>query len=234
MILKLFALIIMLVALFLMYRIAYPKQTGIKKDDAVPKEKPKSSPNVMGKSRFVLPDRSKPLQTPATVLETGKEAEKESTFAAETEEKRSVAIPAEQLDEVFGDEPNIEVMSLPLETENGNEDDNEVDFEAEEAEEIRQALGHEAILADGIDYDNLQTVVKVVKEQPDEVSKVTGRTLMALENTDMFEMLVSGDEGKGNWIKSIVERCVQNKIEKTENPISDIDCGDFDVSDFLS
>jgi len=234
MIMKLLALIIMLIALFLMHRIAYPKQTNTKKDDATPKEKTKSLPNVMGKSRFVLPDRSKPLQTPATVLETGKEVEKESTFAAETEEQRSVAIPAEQLDEVFGDEPNIEVMSFPLETESGNEDDNEVDFEAEEAEELRQALGHEALFADGIDYDDLQTVVKVVKEQPDEVSEETGRTLIALENTDMFEMLVSGDEGKGNWIKSIVERCVQNKIEKTENSISDIDCGNFDVSDFLS
>jgi len=234
MIMKLLALIIMLVALFLMYRIAYPKQANTEKDSVMPDEKPKSLPGVMGKSRFVLPDRSKPLQTPATVLETEKGVEKEFTFAAETAEKRSAVIPAEQLDEVFDGDSNVEFMSIPLEVENEDEEDeNEIDFEAEEAEEIRQALGHEAIFADGIDYDDLQTVVKVVKEQPDEVSEETGRTLVALENTDMFELLVSGDKGKENWIKSIVERCVQNKTEKTENPILDIDCDGFDVADFL-
>jgi len=229
MIFKLFAIFIMVVAMFLLYRIAHPKPTNTKKDDVTPKEKPKSFPNVMGKSRFVLPERSKPLQTPATISETGKEPEKEPIFAAETEEKQSVAIPAGQLDEVFGDEPNPEVMSLPLE----DEIENEADLENEEDEEIRQALGQEAILADGIDYDDLQNAVKVVKEQPDEVSEETGRTLAALENTDMFEMLVSGDKGKVNWIKSVVERCVQNKTAKTENSITDIDYGNFEVADIL-
>jgi hypothetical protein len=63
MIMKLFAIIIILIALFLLYRIAYPKQVDTKKNNAIPKEKPKTVPDVMGKSRFVLPDRSKPLQT---------------------------------------------------------------------------------------------------------------------------------------------------------------------------
>ena len=230
---KLFVIIIMLIALFLLYRIAYPKQTGVKKDDATPNEKPKFRPNVMGKSRFVLPDRSKPLQTPATILETEKEVEKEPIFAAAPEEKQSVAIPAEQLDEVFSDDSNPEVMSLPLEPESENEDESEVDLEAEEAEEIRQALGHEAIFADGIDYDDLQTVVKVVREQPDEISERTCSTLVALENTDMFEMLVSGNEGISDWIKSAVERNIQSRIPETEGETSDTtDYGNF-VADFL-
>ena len=229
---KLIAIIIMLVALFLLYRIAYPKQTDTKKDDVTPSEKPKSRPNVMGKSRFVLPDRSQPVQTPATISETEKAVEKESTFVSETEEKQPAVIPAEQLDEVFGNEPNPE-MSLPLESENENEDDSEIDFEAEEAEEIRQALGYEATFADGIDYDDLQAIVKIVKEQPDEVNEKTSRMLAALENTDMFEMLVSGNKSKGDWIKSVVERCFQSRIVKTDDEISDIDYGSFDVADIL-
>ena len=230
---KLLVIIIMLIALFLLYRIAYPKQISAKKDDVTPNEKPKSLPNVMGKSRFVLSDRSKPLQTPATISETEKEVEKEPIFAAKTEEKQSVAIPAEQLDEVFSDDSNPEVMSLPLESENENEDESEVDLEAEEAEEIRQALGHEAIFADGIDYDNLQTVVKVVREQPDEVSEEICKILAVLENTDMFEMLVSGDEGITNWVLSAVERNIQSMIPETEKETSDTtDYGDF-VTDFL-
>jgi hypothetical protein len=226
---KLIAIIIMLIALYLLYRIAYPKQASTKKDNETPVEKPKSLPDVMGKSRFVLPDRSKPLQTPATSQETEKEVEKEPIFAAKTEENRSMAIPAEQFDEVFDDNSNPEIMSVSLE--DGNED--KIDFEAEEAEELGKALGHEPILAEGMDYDDLQTVVKVVKEQPDEVNEETVRTITALENTDMFEMLASGNEAKMNWIKAIVARNVQNRMPETENIISDIDYGNFDVADIL-
>ena len=229
---KLLVLIIIHIALFLLYRIAYPKQAETEKDNETSTEKPKTVPDVMGKSRFVLPDRSQPLQTPATLQETGKEDKKPNIFAPETEEKRSVAIPAEQLNEVFGDVSNPEVMSLPLEDE--NEDESEIDFEEEEAEELRRELGHEAILADGMDYDDLRTVVKVVREQPETVSEATGRTLTALENTDMFEMLASGDECIMNWIKSVVERHIRNTMPETENKTSDtMDYGDF-AADFLS
>jgi len=232
---KLLAIAIMLVALFLLYRIAYPpKQASAKKGDEIPKEKSKSFPDVMGKSRFVLPDRSQPLPTPATLQETEKEEEKAFIFAHESEEKRSLTIPIEQLDEIFGDESNPEVMSLPLEDENEYEDESEIDFEAEEAEELHRVLGHEAMLADGIDYDDLQHVVKVVKEQPDDVSEETGRILVALENTDMFEMLASGNEGTMNWVKSVIERNIQNTISETESETSDDrNYSDF-VADFLS
>jgi hypothetical protein len=97
-----------------------------------------------------------------------------------------VAIPAEQLDEVFDDNSNPEIMSVPLE--NDNED--EIDFEAEEAEELGRVLGHEPIMAEGMDYDDLQMVVKVVKEQPNEVSEETYRTITALENTDCMRCLL--------------------------------------------
>jgi len=228
---KLLAILILLAALFLLYRIAYPKQGGTTKDRDFSERETKSLPDVMGKSRFVLPDRSQALQTPATISQTEKEAEKEFTFAAETEEKRSAVIPAEQLDEVFGNEPNIEIMSLPLEYE--NEDDSAIDFEVEEAEELQRVLGYEAIQADGIDYDDLQMVVKIVKEQPDEVSEKIAKTLAALEDTDMFEWLVSGDENNANWIKSVVERSIQHKQPKTEDTTSDTDYGNFEISNFL-
>ena len=225
---KFFAIIIMLVALFLLYGIAYPKQVA-KKDNEIPPEKPKSVPDVMGKSRFVLPERSKPLQTPATSLGTEKGDEKPDIFASGTEEKQSGVIPAEQFDEVFDGKSNPEIMSLPLE----NENEDEIDFEAEEAEELRRVLGHEPEYAGGFDYDDLQTAVKVIREQPDEVSEETGKMLAALEDTDMFEMLVSGDEGRLNWIKSIVERNIRNRMPETENKISDAkDYNDF-VTDFL-
>jgi hypothetical protein len=239
---KLLAILIMLAALFLLYRIACPKQIGAKKDNDTqkdtPPEKPKTVPDVMGKSRYVAPERSQPVPTPATSPETGKVIEKQDTFAAETEEKRSVAIPAGELDTVFGEETNREFMSIPLETENENDgDESEVNFEAEEeAEELDRTLGHGAEYADGIDYDDLLTVAKMVSEQPAEVSEETAVTLEKLEHTDMFEWLVSGDEGKANWIKSVVERNIQRTMpetEQTEDETSDANYGDF-VAGFLS
>ncbi|GHU83199.1 hypothetical protein FACS189415_5050 [Bacteroidia bacterium] len=229
---KLLALLIMLAALFLLYRIAYPKQADTKKgNDTAPPEKPKVANDVMGKSRFVLPDRSKPLQTPATLSETETTSEKPVIFAAETEEKPSGIIPSEELDEVFADEPNPEILSIPL-----DDDDEEIDYEAEEEEaELGRTLGHEAVMAEGIDYDKLQTAVKAVMEQPEDVSEETGRTIVELENTDMFEMLVSGDEGKMNWIKAVVERNIQKVMPETEDETSDanFDYGDFDVADYV-
>jgi hypothetical protein len=229
----------MLAALFLLYRIACPKQAVTKKGKETQKEtpldKPKTVPDVMGKSRYVTPDRSQPQQTPATKRETEKVIEKQDTFAAETEEKRSVAIPADELDTVFDEETNREFMSIPLETENS--DESAVNFEAEEeAEELNRMFGNEPEYADGIDYDDLQTAARVVKEQPEEVSEETAATLGRLEHTDMFEWLVSGDEGKANWIKAVIERNIQKTMPETEDKeyeTSDADYGDF-VSSFLS
>jgi hypothetical protein len=235
---KLLAILIMLAALFLLYRIAYPKQSTVKRANSTPPKRQETTYSVMGKSRYVATDKSQPLPTPATSEETAKVIEKQDTFAAETEEKRPAEIPADELDEVFGNDATNEFMSIPLETE--SEDDSsesEVDFDAEEeAEELNRVLGREPEYADGIDYDDLRTAAKVVKEQPDEVSEETAVTLGKLENTDMFEWLVSGDEGKANWIKAVVERNIQQvmpETEDTENGASDTDYGDF-VADFLS
>ena len=230
---KLLALIIMFLALYFLYRIAYPKQCGTKKDNDFSQKEVKSTQSVMGKSRFVLPDRSQSQPTASTILKTEKEPKKDSTFAAESPKKQSAIIPIEQLDELFEGESNFEIMSLPLEQENENEAENEIDVEAEEAEEIRQVLGHEIMLADGIDFDDLQAVVQIVKEQPDEISEKTAETLAALENTDMFELLVSGSESKANWIKLVVERNIQNKQPEAEAIVSEMDYGDFEITDFL-
>jgi hypothetical protein len=222
----------MLAALFLLYRIACPKQADTKKgNDTVPPEKPEPDAGATGKSRFVLPSRSQPLPSAATSRKSEKGEEKAITFAAGNGEKPSGIIPENELDEVFAGEPNPEILSIPLE----RETDDETDSEDEEAEELNGTLGQGAIEADGVGFDELQTAVQAVTEQPDEVSEETGKTIVALENTDMFEALVSGDEGKTDWIKAVVERHIQNTMPETENEISGTDdsYGDFDVAGFL-
>jgi hypothetical protein len=157
---KFLAISIMLTALYLLYRIAFLPPPAIKKSDDAAEKKAKSARHIMGKSLFVLPDRRKPLPTPATISEAEKEAEKKSTFAAETDVQPLTVIPAGALDEVFGEDVNPEELDIPP-------DDDEIDFEAEgAAEELNRVSGHEAIFASGMDYDDLQTVVKVVHERP--------------------------------------------------------------------
>ena len=226
---KLLVLLIMLAALFLLYRIAYPKQAGMQKGDAAPNEKPKSRFDVMGKSRFVLPDRSQPLQTPAASLESDSKEDNPSTFASETEEKRSVAVPPDRMDEVFENEPNPDDLDIPP-----DEDEDTIDYAAEEeAEELNRVQG-EVMFADGLEFDDLQQVKKVVKEQPESVNEETGRTLAALENTDMFELLVSGNEGKRDWIKAVIDRNLQDSMPETESETSGKDYSDFDIANFVS
>ena len=220
---KMIALIIMLNALYLLYRIAYPKRATPSGGDVSNKEN-KPARSVMGKSSFVLPDRSKPLQTPAIQPDVEPEVKKEITFAPE---KRPAVIPPDELDKVFEDEPNPEDLDIPP-------DDDEDDFDIE-AEEESERLGHEEMLADGFDFDDLTHVAAIIKKQPETVNRETGAKMAALEHTDMFETLASGNEGKMNWIKSIIERHVQNSLPETETEtkISETDNGNFDIADFL-
>jgi hypothetical protein len=228
----------MLAALYLLYRIACPKQPGTAKGGGnIPRKEENSACSVMGKSRFVLPDRSKPLQTTATEIDIEKDEEKPVIFAAETEEKRSAEIPAEELDEAFGKDGNPEIMSIPLDCPDIEIDDGEdgdIDFEEEEAEEPGKVAGHGAMYADGYDFDDLQTVAQAVREQPETVSEQTGKTLVALEHTELLALLSEGDDGKVNWMRAIIDRQIQNTMSQTEAETStNTDYGDFEAADYF-
>jgi hypothetical protein len=235
---KLPAIIIMLAALCLLYRIACPKQPDTAKGGGdIPRKEEKPARSVTGKSRFVLPDRSQPLQTPATEMDIEKSEEKPAIFAAETEEKRSTEIPAEELDEAFGKDGNPEIMSIPLDCpdiEIDDDEDGEIDFEEEEAEEPGKVAGHEAMYADGYDFDDLQTVAQAVREQPETVSEQTGKTLVALEHTELLALLSEGDDGKVNRMRAIIDRQIQNTMSQTEVETStNTDYGDFEAADYF-
>ena len=238
MIFKIAALLILIVAVYLLYRIAYPKQPkqAVQRDDSVPERKIKHVSDVVGKSRFVLPDRSQPLQTPAITVNSEASKEKEIMFAPEIQKDGSGIISPDKLDEVFEDEINPDDLDIDAD----DDADDEIDLEAEEALEQRNRVeGQSAMLAEGLNFDDLHEVAEVVKEQPETVSEKTAATIAALEHTDMFELLASGDEGKANWIKSVIERHIQNSepetesTTETENEISETEYSNFDVADFI-
>ena len=225
---EIFASIVMLIALYLLYRIAYPQQARRKTGDDVPEKRPETARSVMGKSRFVLPDRSKPLQTPATFPESENSEEKASIFASESEESGSAAVSPDGSSKAFTSAPDPKDLDI------APDEEEEVDFEAEEAAEAWNRIpGNEKMLADGVDFEELQHIATVVKEQPETVSEETGRRMVALEHTDLFETLASGDEGKMNWIKAVIDRHVRERMPQTESKISNAANYDNFIADFL-
>ncbi|MDR2148100.1 MAG: hypothetical protein LBE91_16770, partial [Tannerella sp.] len=200
-----------------------------------PPQKHETVPDVVGESRYVRPDRSQPVQAPATSDETGKGIEKPGIFAAGTAVNPPAVIPDRELDGISGEEGDNVLMSIPLEaeSESGGEFDGEPEGvpDFEDGEEPERMPGHAPEYADGVDYDDLLAVAQAVREQPAEVSEETAAALERLENTDMFERLVSGDEGRANWIRAAVERNIRKmapeRKDETEDENSGADYGDF-------
>ena len=209
-----FAIIILLISVFLLYRIAYPKQSVEKKEKSVFREtsKSKSYPDVMGKSHFVMPHLREPLPTPV-------QSQVVEQKAPESAKKYPAVIPVEQLDKVFADNQNDDV------------DDDHIDFDDEEAEEYQQ--GSEIAYADGVSFNDLQTAVRVINEQPKEVSNETVHVIKSLENTELFELLVADNESKQSWIKSVVERNFDKGQPETIDDEVDMAVCDSFISNFL-
>ena len=223
---KVFAMMMMLAALFLLYRIACPKQPKTKVNGDPPDRDAKAVQNVMGKSRFVLPEQSKPLQTPASSTKIENIEKKPYIFAAGNEISNAV-IPPEKLDEVFGEDFNPDDLDIEPDEDIG---DDEIDGD-EEDEDLRQTTGRDAHLAGGWSIEELAESVHAVENPTDEKAEV----LCRIEQTDLFEQMVSGDEGRAARIKAIIDRHVQNMLPVTESKTSetDMDYGDFDIAGFL-
>ena len=207
MIFKIIALLILFVAVYFLYRIAYPVPQETKKINDAPQKRETVQNDVVKKIRFVRPNHGQPKTTRTTPAKEEILEKNPYIFAPETEKDGSGIIPPDKLDEVFEDEINPD--DLDIDADADDDADDEIDLEAEEELEQRNRVeGQSAMLAEGLNFDDLHDVAEVVKEQPETVSEKTAATIAALEHTDMFELLASGDEGKANWIKSVVRFCL--------------------------
>ena len=200
---KLFVSLVMLAALFLLYRIAFPKQPEAKKENNTPPKREFDLSDVVIKSRFVPPDIGQPRTTPATILKTDFQEEKAVIFAAGNEEKRSAVVPPEKLDEAFANEPNPDDLDI-FPDEEEEERLNEEDLE-EEAEDLRQTMGEDAEPASGWSIEEMTEAAKAIAKPTDEKAAV----LYRVEKSDLFEQLLSGDEGKAAAITAIIERHIR-------------------------
>ncbi|MDR2968102.1 MAG: hypothetical protein LBV32_00690 [Tannerellaceae bacterium] len=232
---KLLVILLMLAALYLLYRIAVPKRKDTKKESSHPPKQPIDLSEVVVKSRFVIPQAGQPQPTHTTSLKTDFQEEKPDIFAAEIE-KKEAAIPPERLDDAFASEPNPDDLDIePGENEAGADDEPETEVDGEEeAEELRQTLGRDAERAGGWSVEEMEAAVDAVQNPTDEKAAI----LLKAEKTDLFEQLVSGDKGKADRITAIVERHVKRvypeQASENENESkNDSDLENFDVAEFL-
>jgi hypothetical protein len=220
---KVFLIIVIVIALYLLYRIAFPKSTNSKSNNDIPLKRETDTGDVIGKSLYVRP-HSQPRTTPATPLKTENQAEKAITFAPEIE-NRTAIIPPEELNKVFRTAPEDETFD-ESELEIEDDENEEVDLE-EEAEELQQMMGEEAKIAGGFTFDEMAEAIKTPNHP---------EILYSLSKTDMFEQLVSGDAGRAAKINAILDHYEQSLLveETADNKKTDNDYSNFDIRNFLS
>lgn len=171
---------------------------------------------IIGKSRFTMPHRSQATPTAATGSENVKEAEKAGIFAGASVHEYPRQIPPEKLDEVFGVPPagennDPEPYEAPL-----YEEEPFPDFEAEIEREMDEDEGEHddtqppagRSLAKGVRFEQISEAYRTVAHDnplTDEKQQETGRTLLGLKQTDMFEAIVSAAPDGNDKVSRLID-----------------------------
>ena len=230
---KLTVLLIIILSLYLIYRLSFPKQA--EKREKTETSPPPDSHEAVVKRRFVLPDRSNPAQHDDRKEDSDKQAEKALIFAPGNENPDAGIIPPEELGEVFGDDVNPEELDID-ETDGEDEETSEEDEDDDEDSELRRTMNGNVAYADGCTIDEMTEAVKTADKPESEQSPEAVKTLYSLSKTDMFEQMVSGDAGRAARIAAILDRGEQSLAGQSEDAADDSDSEyrDFDIEQFLS
>jgi len=213
--------------------------------DAMLKEQGEKKRNgdILGKSQFVLKER---ISTPQTAKEAdnGKDKEKENIFVpSDVPNEHSRIIPADELDEVFGEVPPGEANPpLDIDCPMPEVPDKEVEENQYEEEEYEALQVSGRSLAEGISFEQMGEAYRTVVHNPiitEGKKEETGRVLLHLKHTDMFESMVSGEPERedrvGGLIDSYLKAFHQRKAEQPgENkpPATSVPKG-FDVRNYV-
>ena len=185
------------------------------------KDKKKNKGDIVGKSQFVLKERI-PVPQTATEPDNEKDKRKENIFAlSDVPKEHSRIISVSELDEVFGEVPPGEA-NPPLDIDCPIPEEPEPADEEEEYEAL-QVSGR--LLAEGISFEQMGEAYRTVVHNPiitEEKKEETGRVLLHLKHTDMFEAMVSGEPERedrvGGLINSYLKAFHQRKAgESGEN-----------------
>lgn len=169
----------------------------------------KNKGDIIGKSQFVLKER---IPVPRTAKEPDNEKDegKENIFVpSDVPKEHSLIIPANELDEVFGDIPPGQAnppLDIDCPMTQVPDKENEEKEEEEEEYEALQVSGR--LLAEGISFEQMGEAYRTVVHHPiltEEKKEETGRVLLHLKHTDMFEAMVSGEPEREDRVGGLMD-----------------------------
>ena len=202
---------VMLLSLYLLYRIAFPKPIKKSKPTSVLSRQKINEKEIIGQSRVVLSFQRQAVPVAAKTCETVSSHENEDSFVPENESG---------------------MMDISVSLEHETEPDvPEIDPE-EEAEELRQLTGNETELASGFTFEELEQTVQEVNH-PSGNDRQVAKVIYRLRNTDCISQLAAISPEKAERIKSLISlhvNEVESKTEKTGNEKPD----QPDITGFLS
>ena len=208
---KTILLAVMLLALYLLYRIAFPKPIKKQKPTSVLSRQKINEKEIIGQSRVVLSFQRQAVPVAAKTCETVSSHENEDSFVPENESG---------------------MMDISVSLEHETEPDvPEIDPE-EEAEELRQLTGNETELASGFTFEELEQTVQEVNH-PSGNDRQVAKVIYRLRDTDCISQLAAISPEKAERIKSLISlhvNEVESKTEKTGNEKPD----QPDITGFLS
>jgi len=202
---------VMLLALYLLYRIAFPKPIKKPKPPSVLSRQKINKKEIIGQSRVVLSFQRQAVPVAAKTCETVSSHENADSFVQENES-------------------GMMDISVSLEHESEPEEP-EIDPE-EEAEELRQLMGNEPELANGCTFEELEQTVHEVNHPSGDKRKVA-KVLYRLQDTDCITQLAAINTEKAERIKSLISLHV-NEVEGKTGKTGNEKPGQPDITGFLS
>jgi len=199
---------LMLLALYLLYRIAFPKPIKKKKPTSVLSRQKINEKEIIGQSRVVLSFQRQAVPVAAKTYETVSSPENADSFVPENESgMMDISVSLEHQDEP--EEPEIDPE--------------------EEAEELRQLMGDEPDLASGFTFEELEQTVHEVNH-PSGNDRQVAKVIYRLQDTDCITQLAAISPEKAERIKSLISLHVNEVESKTGNGKPD----QPDITGFLS
>ena len=241
-------LLIVFTVIYAIWTMVYLNRLGKtekKKDEAKEQNTVKRKKgDIVGKSRFVLPlsGQSKPEAT--VVSETESDTKKENIFAPASVPEHPRQIAPEELDDVFGIVPEGETnepldIDYPLVVKPFPEEEAEETEDEDESEDL-PIKGKP--VAQGVSFEQMGEAYRHVVHNPtitDEQKEETGRVLLNLKGTDMFEAIVSGQPERGDKVDILIntyltafQQKVAERSAESQPPQGEVPTG-FDVRDFM-
>lgn len=211
----------------------------------------KKKKDIVGKSTFILTDR-KIQQNTAKETDVEEDTKKESTFVESNVQEHPKQVPSDELDEVFGKPPEGEDNSpmeveIPLDSINpfpeNNEDEDEADTEEDEDEDLPlrgESENRPKTIGTKFFEEMGEAYAAVVHDPPltDDEKEDTGRILLEMKHTDMFEAMVSGQKERENKVSYLIDTYLTAFHQKMqtisgESPTLQGIPSDFDMRRFL-